>query len=129
SILDFFEKLERKKNGNISNTLISSLIINAAQNSITGSVSDQDGMPLPGASIAIEGTTRGTQADFDGNFEIVAEPNEVLIISYIGMETQKITVAGQQVINVVLKANSTSLEEVVLIGYGTQKKSEVTGSI
>src|SRR5690606_6126054 len=126
SILQFFEALEHKKiKGGLNDSMITSMINLLPQNAIQGTVSDEEGLPLAGASIAIEGTTRGTQTDFDGNFEIVAEGGEVLIFSYIGMESQKITLAGQRVIDVVLKANSTALEEVVLIGYGTQKKSEV----
>src|SRR5690606_3561888 len=80
SILQFFEALEHKKiKGGISDSMITSMINIVPQNSIKGTVSDEDGLPLAGASIAIEGTTRGTQTDFDGNFEIVADGGEVLI--------------------------------------------------
>ncbi|WP_422080900.1 SusC/RagA family TonB-linked outer membrane protein [Ulvibacterium sp.] len=99
-----------------------------AQQTITGTVSDEQG-PIPGANILIQGTTRGTQSDFDGNYSIEASPDDVLIISYIGYATQNIVVGDQTIINVSLQTDQEQLDEVVVIGYGTVKKSDLTGSV
>lgn len=100
------------------------------QSSVSGSITDQDGQPLPGASIVEKGTTNGTQTDFDGNFSIeVADSNAVLIISYIGYATKEVTVGNQTQINVQLEASSSLLEEIVVVGYGSQRRKDVTGAI
>ncbi len=97
---------------------------------ISGTVTDGDGVPLPGANILEKGTTNGTQSDFDGNFLItVADENAVLVVSYIGFAPQEIPVNGQSNITVQMQADASDLEEVVVVGYGIQKKSDVTGSI
>ena len=102
------------------------------QNStITGKViSADDNMALPGVNVIIKGTTNGVTTDFDGNYSInnVAE-GDVLVFSFMGFETNEITVNTQSTINVSLKTDSQSLEEVVVVGYGTQKKETLTGSI
>ena len=99
-----------------------------AQQTVTGTVSDDQG-PIPGANIIIEGTTTGTQSDFDGNFAIEASPEDVLVFSYIGYATQEITVGNQTNISIVLQTDQQQLDEVVVIGYGTSKKSDLTGAI
>ena len=100
------------------------------QNSITGTITDQDGQPLPGASVVEKGTNNGTQSDFDGNFSIsVADENAVLVVSYIGFATKEISVNGQTQLTISLDESASDLEEVVVVGYGTQKKSDLTGSI
>lgn len=97
---------------------------------ITGTVVDELGGPLPGASIVEKGTTNGVQTDFDGNFTIeVSSANAVLTISYVGYAPQEITVGNQTRINVQLQPDSENLEEVVVVGYGAVKKSDVTGAI
>ncbi|MFV0248042.1 MAG: SusC/RagA family TonB-linked outer membrane protein [Tenacibaculum sp.] len=97
---------------------------------ITGKVTDSNGVPLPGANIVEKGIANGAQADFNGNFSIsVANQNTVLIISYIGFITQEISVSGQNNITVVLKENTSLLEEVVIVGFGTQKKENLTGAV
>ena len=98
------------------------------QQSISGSISDADG-PLPGATILVQGTENGVTSDFDGNFSIQANEGDVLEISYVGFETQFITVsANQTVISATLDADN-ELEEVVVTGYGTQKKVNLTGAV
>lgn len=93
-------------------------------------VSKSDGLPLPGAHITVKGTKINTLSDFDGNFTILLpEDKSVLVISYVGYKTQEITVNGNATINIVLEETSTSLEEVVVVGYGTQKKGDLTGAI
>lgn len=102
-----------------------------AQNlKITGKVTNQsDGFGIPGVSILIKGTSDGTVTDIDGNYNISASANDILVFSFIGMESQEITLNNQSVVNVVLKESTTGLEEVVVVGYGIQTKSDITGSI
>ncbi len=99
------------------------------QNSITGTVTDETGAPLPGASIVVKGTTNGTQTDFDGNFSIDADSDATLVVSYIGYTTQEIAVNGQSVVNVSMVEGANQLEEVILVGYGTQSRVSVTNAI
>ncbi|MEN8155769.1 MAG: TonB-dependent receptor [Bacteroidota bacterium] len=100
------------------------------QKTISGTIIDESGEPLPGVTVLVKGTTNGTVTDVDGNYTISAVPEgAVLYISFIGMETQEIEVADQTVINAVMKSAAIGLEEVVAIGYGVQKKESVTGSI
>ncbi|MGJ8735731.1 TonB-dependent receptor plug domain-containing protein, partial [Zobellia laminariae] len=99
-------------------------------NVITGTINDQDNQPLPGASIIEKGTTNGVTTDFDGNFSIeVSSQDAVLIVSYIGYSPKEISVSGQDNITVSLEENASALDEVVLIGYGSQKKSDLTGAV
>jgi len=101
-----------------------------AQTSITGTVTDEQSAPLPGATVLEKGTTNGTTTDFDGNFTIeVADQNAVLEVSYIGFSTTELPLNGQSNVMVQLSEDATQLEDVVVVGYGTQKKSDVTGSI
>ena len=104
----------------------------SAQNekTITGSITDsKDGMTLPSVNVVVKGTSRTTNADFDGKYSIKANPGEILVFSYIGFITQQITVANQDKINVSLKEDINKLDEVVVIGYGTQKKSDLSGAV
>ena len=97
---------------------------------IKGSVNDLTGTPLPGANILEKGTSNGTQTDFDGHFSIeVSDENAVLVVSYIGFTTQEVALQGRNQIVVELEESAAGLDEVVIVGYGTQKKSDVTGSI
>ncbi|WP_209403943.1 TonB-dependent receptor [Pseudozobellia sp. WGM2] len=97
---------------------------------VTGTILDNNNQPLPGASIVEKGTSNGTQSDFDGNFELeVSDENTTLVISYIGFASQEVNLAGQTSINVSLKEDAANLDEVVVIGYGTQKKSDLTGAV
>ncbi|SFZ89464.1 TonB-linked outer membrane protein, SusC/RagA family [Flaviramulus basaltis] len=97
---------------------------------VTGIVADINGQPLPGANILEKGTSNGTQTDFDGKFSLdVTNENAVLIISYIGYFTKEISVTGQSNIEIVLSENASSLDEIVVVGYGTQKKVNLTGAV
>ncbi|SDD91889.1 TonB-linked outer membrane protein, SusC/RagA family [Pricia antarctica] len=97
---------------------------------ITGTILDGNNQPLPGASIIEKGTSNGTQSDFDGKFEIqVTDENAVLVVSYVGFSTQEIPLAGQTSITISLQEDAAKLDEVVVIGYGTQKKSDLTGAV
>lgn len=100
------------------------------QSELNGTVTDEQGAPLPGASIVEKGTTNGTQSDFDGNFSItVADSDAILVISYIGYATQEVSVANQTQITIALAPDAAALEEVVVVGYGTQRKTDLTGAI
>jgi len=100
-------------------------------NTIQGTVtSSSDGMPLPGANILEKGTTNGVQTDFDGNYSIIVSSNDAtLVISYLGYLRQEINVAKQSLISVELTEDLANLDEVVVIGYGSQKKSNISGSV
>lgn len=100
------------------------------QMSVSGMVNDSAGNPLPGASIVEKGTSNGTTSDFDGNFAItVSDGNATLVVSYIGFETKEVAVNDQTNITVQLEESSTSLDEVVLVGYGQQQAKDVTSAI
>src|SRR5680860_1745666 len=100
-----------------------------AQQEITGTVSDSSG-PLPGASVVEKGTTNGTQVDFDGNYTLtVDEDDAVLQFSYVGFKGQEVPVAGQTNIDVILEEDAQALEEVVVVGYGSQAKKEITTAV
>ncbi|MGB3774141.1 MAG: TonB-dependent receptor [Leeuwenhoekiella sp.] len=109
--------------------MITSLTWAQGDNFITGTVTDDTGGPLPGVNIVIQGTTTGTQTDFDGNYSLNASAGDILEFSYLGFQTQDITVADQAQINVSLVPASNDLDEVVVVGYGNQKRSDVTGAI
>jgi iron complex outermembrane receptor protein len=101
-----------------------------AQQTIKGTVTDaQTGNTLVGAAIVIKGTTIGTITDVEGNYEITASAGDVLVYSFIGYKTREITVSDQKRIDVILEPTAESLEEVVVIGYGIQKKEDATGSV
>lgn len=92
------------------------------QNTVTGIVtSADDGLSIPGVSVVVKGTSNGTSTDFDGKFSIQAEKGQTLIFSFVGMATQEIVVTGNN-LNVVLESENLGLDEVVVVGYGTQKK-------
>ncbi|WP_226332049.1 SusC/RagA family TonB-linked outer membrane protein [Echinicola marina] len=96
---------------------------------VTGVVVDQKGDPLPGVTVVIQGTTVGTVTDLDGNFSLDVPDGGVLVFSFIGYEDQVVEVGNQRTLNVVLKENLSDLDEVVVVGYGTQKRSDLTGSV
>jgi TonB-linked SusC/RagA family outer membrane protein len=100
------------------------------QFSITGKVLDQSNLPLIGANIVEKGTSNGTQTDFDGNFALnVTSENATLIVSYVGFTTKETPVDGQSSLNIILEESAAGLDEVVVIGYGNVKKSDLTGSV
>jgi TonB-dependent starch-binding outer membrane protein SusC len=96
---------------------------------IKGSVTDENGDPLPGASVTVEGTTSGTVTDVDGNYAISVPEGSILVFSYIGFESQRVAIDNKTELNVILKQDVSSLNEVVVVGYGTQRKTEITSSI
>ncbi|MGV7104917.1 SusC/RagA family TonB-linked outer membrane protein [Flavobacterium sp. U410] len=101
-----------------------------AQNiKVSGVVSDKQGLTLPGVNVVLKGTQKGVITDFDGNYELEVPANGVLNFSYIGFKTLEVSVNSKTTLNVTLEENVSSLEEIVVIGYGSQKKGEVNSSI
>ncbi|MDX9881779.1 MAG: TonB-dependent receptor [Prolixibacteraceae bacterium] len=96
---------------------------------LSGSVTDTSGQPLPGVSVVVKGTTTGTITDFDGKYRLSVPGGSTLVFSFVGMKTQEIIVSGKDQINVVMVEESIGLEEVVAIGYGSMRKSDLTGSV
>ncbi len=103
--------------------------ITKPQQQVSGTITDAEGLPLAGANILEKGTTNGTQTDFDGNFTLEVGADAVLVISYIGFATKEVKVEGQSNISVSLAEDAAGLEEVVVVGYGTQSRAKVTGAI
>ncbi|SFU39045.1 TonB-linked outer membrane protein, SusC/RagA family [Pustulibacterium marinum] len=101
----------------------------AQQKTITGAVTDESNVPLPSVNVIIKGTKTGTQTDFDGNFSINANVGDVLVFSFVGMRSIEKTVGNQTTFNIQMTTDANALDEVIVIGYGTQKKSDVTGAI
>ncbi len=100
-----------------------------AQVKISGVVSDDKGLTIPGANISVVGTKTTASTDFDGKYTIDAPANGTLLVSFIGFDSQKIAIGGRTKINITLQSSSEDLKEVVVIGYGTQKKKDVNGAI
>lgn len=97
---------------------------------VSGTVTDESGVPLPGVNIFIKGTTIGTTTDVAGRYSLnIEEPDAILVFSFIGFEMQEVSVDNRTEINVTLKQDVRALEEVVVVGYGTQRKSDLTGSV
>ena len=96
---------------------------------ITGTITDKEGNPIIGANVVVKGTTNGTITNIDGNFSLTANKGSILQISYIGFITQEVTVGSNSTLSVVLKEDSETLDEVVVVGYSTQKKVNLTGSV
>ena len=111
-------------------TLLSFSLIALAQQKVTGKVKDSSGEPVIGASVVVKGNnTMGTITDFDGNFMLDVPTKSVLVISYIGYVTQEVPTAGKKSLEIILKEDTKTLDEVVVIGYGTQRKGDVTSSV
>ncbi len=122
---------------NISYTISNRQIILAGnefqalqQRKVTGKVTDASGEPLPGVTVLVKGTTQGTVTDFDGNYTIADVPSiGVLSFSFVGMKAQEVVIGNQSSINVTMEEDAIGIEEVVAVGYGTQKKSDLTGAV
>ena len=111
--------------------LLLSLGLYAQNVNITGTVKDAlSGQPLPGVNIILKNTSKGTATDFDGNFTLNDVPlNSVLVVSYLGFKTKEITIVNANPLDIILEEDAESLNEIVVIGYGTQTKKEVTGAV
>jgi TonB-linked SusC/RagA family outer membrane protein len=116
--------------GNFSNSYANSESLSQQQKTVTGTVTDDYGEPLPGVTVIVKGTTNGAATDISGNYSIsnISE-NAVLVFSFIGMQEKEVVVGTQTSINITLVADAIGIDEVVAIGYGTIKKSDLTGSV
>lgn len=113
-------------------TLLSLLLCSAlsfAQTQVSGTVAGSDGIPIPGANVVVQNTNNGTTTDFDGNFTLSLNQGDVIVVSYLGYLTQAVNFNGQDTIAVTLEQDANELDEIVVTGYGTQKKSLLTGAI
>lgn len=99
----------------------------AQQMTVKGLVKDTTGEPIIGANVVVKGTTNGTITDFDGNFQLNANKGDIIVISFIGYQSQEVPAAPS--LNILLKDDSQMLQDVVVIGYGTVKKNDATGSV
>lgn len=104
-------------------------VVQQKKNTVTGVVLDPTGMPVIGANIMVKGTTNGTITDMDGKFSLDVDKDATLVISYIGFASQEIKVGNQTKLSISLKEDSEALDELVVVGYGTQKKVNLTGSV
>lgn len=101
-----------------------------AQTKITGTVTEKStSIPIPGVNVIIKNTTTGTATDFDGSYQLKAKKGDVIVFSYIGFQTKEITYAGQKTLNVELQEDAALLDEIVVIGYGSVKKEDLTGTV
>ena len=111
-------------------SLTAKYIIGSQDFIVSGTISDTNGNVLPGASIVEKGTRNGVQSDFDGNFTIsLANPQSIIVVSYIGYASKEIKIGGQDQVTIVMEESAAGLDEVVVVGYGTQRKSDLTGAI
>lgn len=99
------------------------------QKKLTGKITDETGMPIPGVSVVVKGSTQGTITNIDGIYEINVEEGDVLLFSFVGFVSQEVPVAGLTALDVTMKEDVKGLDEVVVVGYGTQKKTEITSSV
>lgn len=118
-----------KMNGWCMLLFVLTSLVNAQENTISGTVSDLDGVPLPGVNILVKGTTTGTQSDFDGNYSILAGDGQTLVFSYLGQRTVERIIDGSNTIDVQMEEDASQLEEVIVVGYGSQSKRKVTDNI
>lgn len=131
----FVEEQEEKRRGNNFVQVLQPAKIQKIENkrivfNISGSVSDEEGEPLIGVNVQIKGSNKGTATDFDGQFVLEdIDENAVLIISYVGYQTLEVPVAGKTHLDIVMISDSQLLDEVVVVGYGTQKKRDLTGAV
>ena len=105
------------------------VVASAQQHSISGTVNDVQGSPVIGASVVIKGTTMGTVTDMDGKFQLEAEPSQTIEVSFIGYQTVSLPVGNQTSFQIIMKEDTETLDEVVVVGYATQKKVNLTGSV
>jgi len=105
------------------------VIVNAQEREVRGRITDQDGNPIPGVTVLIKETTQGTISDAEGYYSIVCEPDDILVFSFVGMETREIAVGNRTEINVEMRPTEEELEEVVVVGYGVQKKETLVGAV
>ncbi|MEQ6119259.1 TonB-dependent receptor [Reichenbachiella sp. MALMAid0571] len=134
-LLDISEKSKlsfKQFNNNITVSKLKgkdAIVVIAADIDISGKITDENGEALPGASVVVKGTTNGSTTDLDGNYKLRAPEDGVLVISYVGYVTQEIIPGSRNVIDVEMVLDEARLDEIVVVGYGTQKKANLTGAV
>ena len=119
-----------RKNLLILLMLLSTFSITAQTVNVSGNVTDTDNEPLPGVTVLEKGTTNGTSTDIDGNYRLsVSSASSELVYSFVGFDSQEIRVGDRKVINVRLQESATTLDDVVVVAFGQQKRSEVVGAV
>ncbi len=127
---DFLQlKSERPTLATHKNVGISIPVKNEFDITVKGTVTDQDGMPIPGATVSVPGTNIGTATDIDGNYTLTVPDNSRLVFSFIGYESQTVEVGTREVIDIKLTESAQALDEVVVVGYGKQEKVNLTGAV
>ena len=109
--------------------LMAPVTLFAQKRQITGTVFDETGKSIPGVTVMVTGTTQGTATNLDGQYSIEVQSGDILRFSYIGYKTQEVSVSSQSVLNVTLTVETIGINEVVAIGYGTQRKGDVTSAV
>ncbi|TDP58292.1 SusC/RagA family TonB-linked outer membrane protein [Flavobacterium dankookense] len=128
-LLFYLDRFEGKRHKFLLLFFLCSISILNAQTKVSGVVSDSKGLTLPGVNVTVKGSNDGVSTDFDGKYQIDIPANSTLVFSFIGFTTQEVVVGSKTTINIKLSESSNELDEVVVIGYGTQKKGDVNGSI
>ncbi|MEP1782426.1 carboxypeptidase-like regulatory domain-containing protein, partial [Reichenbachiella sp.] len=125
----------RQVNNNISVTKVKKnesykpVLVALADVDLTGKVTDENGEGLPGASVLVKGTTNGTITDLDGNYSLTAPEDAIIVISFVGYKSQELSIGGRSTLDVQLEVDAEQLDEVVVVGYGTQRKVDLTGAV
>ena len=117
------------KSKSVSSVSHPNALFQSSPRKITGQVKDALGEPIIGANVVVKGTTNGTITDMDGKFSLNVEKGATLVISYIGFSNQEIKIGNQTNLSITMKEDSEALDEVIVVGYGTQKKVNLTGSV
>lgn len=118
-----------KRIGMMMVMMLFAVMVYAQDIKVTGTVTDSSGEPIVGASVMVVGSKGGAVTDIDGKYSVQVSPQATLRITYLGFKNEEVKVGGRKVINVQMKSADTELNEVVVVGYGTQKKVNVTGSV
>lgn len=126
SFVQVNENIHVKKSG-ISEKSVK--VVELVEVTVSGKVTDENGEPLPGASVTVAGTTSGTVTDLDGNYTLTVPDGSTLIFSYIGFESVQVSVENRSLINIALNVDAKSLDEVLVVGYGTMRKQDITGAV
>ena len=109
--------------------LLLTTVAMSQEKTITGTVIDQTGIPLPGVNIVVEGTSNGTQTDFDGNYSITGNVGQALLFTYLGQKTERRVIGASNVIDLQMEEDAQALQEVVVIGYGNQEEKKIIQNV
>ena len=132
-MMNFFRE-KRKRANHLRSTfalviLFFSVMSFAQQKSLSGTITDQASIPLPGVNVIIKGTSNGTSTDFDGKYQIEVNNGDIIVFSYIGYKAKEIVYSGQSALDITLSEDTSQLDEIVIIGYGTTTIKDATGSV